>query len=114
MTRVRKHHRKASSEITWRAGCEDEGNLSKGNDLKDNSVYALFSEWPNGGSSPTLTLTQVKATQGSSNFTLLDGGRGINLQFTTDGGVVNIALPMAPPMGTFIAWVIKMDGIQPV
>ncbi|VUZ43798.1 unnamed protein product [Hymenolepis diminuta] len=81
---------------------------------KDNSVYALFSEWPNGGSSPTLTLTLVKAAQGYSNFTLLDGGSGINLHFTTDGGVVNIALPIAPPVGTFIAWAIKMNGIRPV
>nr|CDS35329.1 tissue alpha L fucosidase [Hymenolepis microstoma] len=91
---------------------------SKGKNLwylqKDSSVFALFSEWPNGDSSPTIILNQVIATQTSSKFTLLDGGGGINLPFTTDGSEVNITLPTAPPMGTFIAWAIKMDGIQPI
>ncbi|VDO14640.1 unnamed protein product [Rodentolepis nana] len=81
---------------------------------KDSSVYALFSEWPNGESSPTIILSQVNATQRSSKFTLLDGGGGINLPFTADGSAVNITLPKAPPIGTFVAWAIRMDGVQPI
>ena len=61
-------------------------------------------------------MAQVKATKKVSKFILLDGKDGTPLSYVTDdvGKSVVVVLPPAPPTGSFVAWSIRMENIEPV
>ncbi|KAL5106120.1 Tissue alpha-L-fucosidase [Taenia crassiceps] len=90
--------------------------LQKSATEKNPVVYALFTDWPSNSSNPMLLLAQVKATEAASKFTILDGGGGVALSYTLNdaNSSVFVRLPSAQPPGTFIAWAIRMENIQPV
>ncbi|CUT99121.1 fucosidase alpha L 1 tissue [Echinococcus multilocularis] len=90
--------------------------LQKSATKGDPVVYALFSDWPSINSNPTLSLAQVKAAKDVSKFTLLDGNGGATLSYAIDdvNGSVIIHLPPAQPTGSFVAWAIRMENVQPV
>ncbi|VDM35384.1 unnamed protein product [Hydatigera taeniaeformis] len=70
-------------------------------------VYAFFADWPS---------TQVKATNDVSKFTLLDGKDGTTLSYTLsdNNNCVSVHLPPTQPDGSFVAWAIRMENVQPV
>ncbi|KAL5962270.1 Tissue alpha-L-fucosidase [Taenia solium] len=90
--------------------------LQKGPTEKNPVVYALFSDWPSSNANSTLSLAQVKAAKDASKFTLLDGGSGTTLSYTLDdaNNCVVVHLPSTQPPGSFAAWAIRMENIQPV